>query len=113
MKIKPKQIYNGIQWAVAVVFLLLFVPPLIAPWLPVWDAAYSLVEKDARVVTACGKPGSVTLSRWFYTYRFSGEFEHAVFRGNVQQGDCERNFRLEMDRTDGSWRISKIEISSP
>lgn len=113
MKISRKQIFNGFHWAVAVVFLLLFVPPLIAPWLPVWDAAQSLAAKDARVVTACGKPGSVVLSRWFYTYRFSGEFEHAVFRGSVQQGDCERRFCLKMDRTSGPWRVSEVEFPSP
>lgn len=112
MKNSIQTIRNGVQWAVFVIFLLLFVPPIVVSWLPVWSTAQSLAMNDSNISIACGKPGKVTLSRWFYTYRFSGEFEHAVFRGSVQEGDCERRFRLRLDKAGTSWRITNIEFST-
>lgn len=111
MKFK-KRALGGLRWAAAVIIFLVFAPPVIAPWLPAWEAAHELAAKDGRLRGACGEPSTLKISRWFYTYRFSGDVEHAVFRGSVNRGECERSFRVRIDRSGGPWRVSGLEIES-
>jgi hypothetical protein len=70
--------------ALLVIAALILLPPLFAERLEAWGAAKQLLPKDPRIAEQCGADAQIELSRWFYTYRFSGESGYAKFRGRVK-----------------------------
>lgn len=110
MELNKKNIASGFRWSVVIVLSLVFVPPALVPWLSVWVDANKIASKEYELNHACGEGAEITLSRWFYAYRFSGEYEWASFRGNVAKSNCSRNFRIHIERSGGEWRVSRLEF---
>jgi hypothetical protein len=106
-RIKLRQ---GASIALAIVLGLTFIPPLIADKLDAWDAAKALLRADQRVVATCGAEARIDLSRWFYTYKFSGDSAQARFRGRVVSASCDRRLTVELNRQAGEWKVSDVSL---
>ena len=98
------------RWAIAVTLLLIFVPPVVITWLPVWAEVNYLAAHDLKLTHGCEGETKIILSRWFYTYKISGEYEYASFRGRVEGAGCERHFRIQVNRSGQDWRISRLSF---
>jgi hypothetical protein len=103
-------ISRGIKWGALVTAALLFVPPLVVSWLPVWTDATHIAMQDARLIAACGEHGQISLSKWFYMYKVSGEYESASFSGRVSNASCNKGFRIDIERNGGAWQITKLKL---
>jgi hypothetical protein len=101
---------NGIKWGVVVVVALLFVPPVVVSWLPIWSDANGIAMQDERLKNACGKNGEISLSRWFYMYKVSGDYEAASFSGSVNSIGCNKKFRIDIERNGGAWSVTKLKL---
>lgn len=101
---------GGAWWAVAITAALVFAPPLLAHKLDAWDAAKELLPAEPALVAECGRAARVDLSRWFYTYKFSGENARAKFRGRVASATCDRSFTVELKRSSGEWAVTKLAM---
>jgi hypothetical protein len=66
MKISKKHAISGLKWASFVVLSLVFLPPLLVGFLPVWADAQDLAAQDKRLMELCKAPANVELSRWLY-----------------------------------------------
>lgn len=110
MKISRISVISGIKWAALVALALVFLPPLLVGFLPVWAEAKNLAERDKRLQEVCGPPATVSLSRWFYTYRFSGESGSAAFNGEIEGEKCQRQIRIALKKIDSTWQVSDIKI---
>lgn len=96
--------------ALLILAALILVPPLFAEKLDAWDAAKLLLPKEPRLIDQCGPDSRVELSRWFYTYRFSGESAQAKFRGRVLSASCDRRLTVELQRQTGTWKLSGLSL---
>lgn len=99
---------RGAWAALGVLLSLIFVPPIFADRLDAWEAANALVSADKRIIAKCGAEPRVELSRWFYTYRFSGEFAEARYRGRLVGAMCDLRFNATVRRETGSWAIHDL-----
>lgn len=99
---------QGAWIALAIVLGLTLVPPIFAEQLDAWDAAKALLRTDRTVVAYCGADARVELSRWFYTYKFSGDSAQARFRGRVVSTTCDRRLTVELRQQAGEWRVSDL-----
>lgn len=88
-----------------------FLPPLFAGRLEAWDLARQSLSADTRVIEQCGIDARVELSRWFYTYRFSGENAYAKFRGQVKSATCDRKLTVELRRQAGVWKDAVVVVN--
>lgn len=111
MKISKKAALSGVRWALFIALALVFLPPLLLGFLPVWPDAKDLSANDKRLLDMCKSPANVELSRWFYTYKFSGESGDAVFSGQVVGVDCEKRFRVRLKKKASVWAIDQIIVS--
>ena len=110
MNIRSK-LQQGAWIALAIVLGLIFVPPMFAEKLDGWDAAKALLRADQRVVASCGPEARIELSRWFYTYKVSGDSAQARFRGRMVSASCDRNLTVELQRRAGVWTVSYLSLS--
>ena len=101
---------RGAWIALAIVLGLVFIPPMFADKLDAWDAAKSLLRTDQRLVAQCGGDARVDLSRWFYTYKFSGDNAQARFRGRVVSATCDRSLTVGLQRQSGEWKVSELSL---
>ena len=101
---------SGTKWAVFVTAALLFVPPVVVSWLPVWSDANDIASQDERLKIVCGENGKISLSRWLYTYKVSGDYETASFGGSVSNTGCSKMFRIDIESKGGAWKITKLKI---
>lgn len=108
MNIAKKQVISGIKWAVFVTASLIFLPPLLVGFLPVWVDAKTLVSQDSRVTALCKAPATMELSRWLYSYKFSGESADASFNGVVAGADCNKKFQVRLKKKAEIWVITDI-----
>jgi hypothetical protein len=91
-----------------ITFALVFLPPLFAHRLEAWVAAERLLPIEPKLVSVCGSDVKINLSRWFYTYRFSGEDADARFNGMVHSKTCEKDFVVQLKRNNHRWEINNI-----
>ena len=104
------QLRRGAWIALAIVLGLVFIPPMFVEKLDAWDAAKSLLRNDQRLIAQCGEDVRVDLSRWFYTYKFSGDNAQARFRGRVVSASCDRRLTVGLLRQAGEWRVSDLSL---
>lgn len=100
---------QGASVALLVSAGLVFIPPLFADKLEA-DAANTLLPTDQRLTAQCGADSRVELSRWFYTYQFSGESAQARFRGRVVSPSCDRRFTVGLRRQANGWKVSDLSL---
>ena len=96
--------------ALAVVLGLVFIPPIFVEKLDAWDAAKNLLRNDQRLIAQCGDDAHVDLSRWFYTYKFSGDNVQARFRGSVVSASCDRRLTVGLQRREGEWKLTDLAL---
>ncbi|MDM0122590.1 hypothetical protein [Variovorax arabinosiphilus] len=101
---------SGLKWAAFIAVALLFLPPLLIGFLPVWEHAKKLAQSNEQLRGVCPSHASIKLSRWFYTYKFSGESAESAFNGTVANRDCSRKFNIRFKKTDEIWAIDRITI---
>jgi|GEM_PF-6007121 len=101
---------SGAWVAVATILGLVFIPPMFAEKLDAWDAAKTLLHADQRLKSVCGDDARVELSRWFYTYKFSGDDAQARFRGRVVGVSCDRPFTVGLNRESGKWKLAELSL---
>jgi len=101
---------QGAWTAFAVVLGLVFIPPMVADKLDGWDAATNLLAKNQQLIETCGADVRVDLSRWFYTYRFSGENAQARFSGQAMSKTCHLRFAVHLRREDGEWKVTELSL---
>ena len=101
---------NGFYISIFVLLALIFLPPVFVSSFEVWEIAHTLSSKNQDIVRACGKENQVNLSRWFYSYKFSGETASAKFRGTVKSKQCKRKFSVELRMDRGSWVVSNLVL---
>lgn len=87
---------------------LIFIPPLIAPYLEEWQVANHDLPLMTDVQKACGPAGNVILSRWFYSFNVAGSIGSAKFNGSVETLTCRKKFVVELERKNYAWKISKV-----
>lgn len=102
---------EGAWFAAAIAAALVFIPPLFAHKLDGWNAAKELLPAEQALVAACGKEMRVDLSRWFYTYQFSGDNAEAKFRGRVTSPSCDRGFTVELRSRSDAWKVTKLSMT--
>lgn len=105
---KHFKVKSGARWAIATAVFLIAVPPVVAPWLPSWDAALSELEGDAEIVSRCGPEYQITLSRWFYVYKFVGSSSSARYQGTASGESCRAKFIVEIQGESGEWKIRSL-----
>jgi hypothetical protein len=110
MKILKAHAISGLKWASLVVLSLVFLPPLLVGLLPVWADAQNLVAQDKRLIGLCKAPTNVELSRWLYSYKFSGESANAAFNGQVNGAECHNNFHVKLQKNALAWEITEISV---
>lgn len=103
-------LHRGAWIALAIVLGLVFIPPIFAEKLDAWVAANTLLRADQRLIAQCGGDAHVDLSRWFYTYKFSGDSAQARFRGRVVSALCDRRLTVELKRQAGEWAVSDLSL---
>lgn len=108
MKILKIHAISGLKWAVFIVLSIVLLPPLLVGFLPVWAEAKTLVAQDKRLTELCKAPTSVELSRWLYSYKFSGESANAAFNGQVISAGCHKSFQVKLKRNALAWEISDV-----
>src|SRR5688572_14861800 len=99
---------RGVLWGGAISALLILVPPLFVDNLDAWEAALVLLTDEKRIGAVCGPDSKVSLSRWFYTYHFSGGSAHARFNGVVSSPMCEKSFTVQLQNNNQRWEINDI-----
>lgn len=107
---RSSRLRQGAWIALAVVVALLLIPPMLAEKLDAWDAATGLLDKDPRLIAQCGDDVRVDLSPWFYTYKFSGDYAQARFRGRALSNSCDRSLTVEVQRTAGKWQVVNLSL---
>lgn len=110
-RLKPN-LRTGLYGVATTLLVLLFVPPVIAPYLDEWDAATLQLSKRQDVLSACGTDSAINLSRWFYSFKVSGGHGSAQFDGAVESNGCKKSFTVELEKRDYVWRISKFNWKS-
>jgi hypothetical protein len=109
MSARP-QLRRGAWIALTILLGLVLVPPIFVEKLDAWDAAQDLLRKDERLIAQCGEDARVNLSRWFYTYKFSGDNAQARFRGRVVSASCNRSLTVGLQRQAGEWKVSDLSL---
>jgi hypothetical protein len=104
------KLQQGAWIALVIALGLTLIPPLVVDKLDVWDAAKGLLRTDQRLITQCGRDARVELSRWFYTYKFSGDNAQARFRGRVTSASCDQRLAVVLQRQGGQWRVSDLSF---
>jgi hypothetical protein len=110
MKIFKTRAISGLKWALFVTLSLVFLPPLLVGFLPVWVEARNLTIQDKRLVELCKAPANIELSRWLYSYKFSGESASAAFNGQVTSADCNKSFHVKLKKNALVWEITEIIV---
>lgn len=105
-----QRLRRGSLYALIVIGVLILLPPLFAHKLDAWEAAGRLVPLHSQVVEQCGTDAKIVLSRWLYSYRFSGDNAYAKFRGHIATSSCDRSFAVELERRNEQWTISRLEM---
>jgi hypothetical protein len=101
---------KGAWIALVILISLVFVPPMFADKLEAWDAAKNLVRVDPRMIARCGVEPRVELSRWFYTYKFSGDSAQARFRGRLVASSCDLRFTVAVHLERGVWVLHDLSF---
>ena len=107
MKLLRPNLKLGIYAALATVFGLIFIPPLIAPYLDEWQAAQEQLSQ-MQVQQKCPNEGRIKLSPWFYSFNVSGGSGKAKFNGAVIGIECEKKFTVHLTMTNHAWKVSDI-----
>lgn len=94
--------------AVVIAAALVLVPPLFAENLEGWEAAKRLLPAEPALVGQCGTDARIVLSKWFYTYKVSGDNAQAKFRGRVRGPTCDRSFSVELKGDAGDWKVTQL-----
>jgi hypothetical protein len=107
MRLLRPNLKLGIYAALATVFSLIFIPPLIAPYLDEWRAAQEQLSQ-MRIHERCSNDGQIKLSPWFYSFNVSGGAGKAKFNGSVVGVDCEKSFTVHLIMINYVWKVSDI-----
>ena len=110
MKTSKTRAVSGLKWALLIALSLIFLPPLLVGFLPVWEEAKNLTIQNKRLIELCKAPANVELSRWLYSYKFSGKFANASFNGQVTSTDCNKNFHVKLKKNTLVWEITEIIV---
>lgn len=105
-----QRLRGGLWVSSVVIACLVFIPPLVADQISIWRDAPAMVAADPRTIERCGAGARVELSRWFYTYKFSGEWSQARFTGSMASGLCKQRFYVVPSRDGGAWQIDQLAI---
>ncbi|WP_230181206.1 hypothetical protein [Aquabacterium sp. CECT 9606] len=96
---------NGMGTALLILAALIFLPPLVVDKLDAWHEAPSLLAENSRLIEQCGLGVRVDLSRWFYTYRFSGSNAYAKFRATAISSVCNKSLIVELKKQGNVWQL--------
>jgi hypothetical protein len=69
----------------------------------------SVITETDVVTTRVGKVNEITTSLFGFSYSFSGKWAHTDLRLTVTGEKGVAQFQVELEKSDGSWRIIQIK----
>lgn len=92
-----KNLRFGVIASVVIISGLILIPPFFADKTDAWDAAVSLLPKEQSLIKLCGNDFEIKLSRWFYTFKVSGDETQATYYGLAISNSCNVKFEVKLN----------------
>jgi len=74
-----------------------------------WESARSVIKQTDVVTTRVGRVQEITTSPLGFFYRFSGDWAQVRFNLTITGEQGVALFKMEMEKSDNVWKITKIE----